>query len=50
MPDEPLAAGDYTLVLRLDAIDWPLIGSHAFGEEGAYDGEPALVREFVVES
>ncbi len=50
VPEEPLAAGDYTLVLLLDEIEWPLIGAHAFGEERMFDGQPALVREFVVEN
>ncbi len=50
VPDEPLAPGKYTLVLLLDAIDWPLNGDHAFGQESTYGGALALVREFVVDA
>lgn len=48
-PEAPLPAGDYTLVLRLDAVAWPLVGRDPYGERGSVDGAPALIRRFRVE-
>lgn len=50
IPDEPLAPGEYTLVLLLDEIDWALNGDHAFGQEKTYEGAKAPMRELVVDA
>jgi hypothetical protein len=46
VPDEPLLQGEYTLVLRVDAIGWPWIGSEE--HLGPFEGEQAVVQPFVV--
>lgn len=45
VPDAPLEPGEHTLVLRIDALAWEYIGDAA---PGSWDGEPALVQEYVV--
>lgn len=47
VPDAPLAPGDYTLVLILDAIAWDYLGDE--GAVETWDGERALVEAVTVE-
>jgi hypothetical protein len=46
VPDEPLAPGEYTLVLRIEAIDWLWIGSEEHLTQ--FQGERAIVQPYVV--
>jgi hypothetical protein len=46
VPDEPLSAGEYTLVLRIEAIGWDWIGSEEHLTQ--FEGEQAIVQPFVV--
>lgn len=48
-PLEPLAPGDYTLVLLLDEVAWPHAGRHAYGRVGDYQGARAMVRTYRVD-
>ncbi len=48
VPEAPLASGDYTLVLRLDALSWPHVGRDPYGGLSTFEGAPALVRRFRV--
>lgn len=43
-PDEPLAAGDYTLVFLPEDIAWPYLGE----DPAQWEGEPALVQHYTV--
>lgn len=45
-PDAPLAEGDHTLVLRLDAIDWDFLPGEV--ETADWEGETALVQAWTV--
>ncbi len=46
-PLAPLAPGRYTLVLRLDQIAWPMVEDE---ERRTFEGKPAMVRRFIVET
>jgi hypothetical protein len=45
VPDDPLQAGDYTLVLELDQLAWPLVGKE---KSERFEGREALVRHYRV--
>ncbi len=45
-PWQPLAAGNYLVVLKLDAVHWSLVDDDELDQ---YQGRPAMVRRFRVD-